>query len=51
MTLVDWGQLLFVLGLAFTVIGIPLPLIIRYGDWHIGGAVGPVLIVIGGLLW
>jgi hypothetical protein len=43
----DLGQILFVFGIVFTVMGIPLAL--RVGK--VAGAVGPVLMVIGGLMW
>lgn len=43
----ELGQIFFVFGVAFTVMGIPLAL--RVGK--VAGAVGPVLIVVGGLMW
>jgi len=43
----DLGQILFVFGIAFTVVGVPLAL--RVGK--VEGAVGPVLMVIGGIMW
>lgn len=43
----ELGQILFVFGIAFTVMGIGLRL--KLG--RVEGAVGPVMMIIGGLLW
>jgi NAD(P)-dependent dehydrogenase (short-subunit alcohol dehydrogenase family) len=47
----EFGKILFAFGICFTVMGIPLGLKVEHDGWKIAGAVGPVMMLIGGLLW
>jgi uncharacterized membrane protein len=45
------GQILFVFGLVFTVYEVRQNVSVQHAGWKISGAVGPVMMVLGVLLW
>lgn len=45
------GQICFVLGMVLTFRGNNQRLSVSHGGWNISGSVGPVLIVLGLLMW